>query len=217
MSTIKINNPVKQQFSMVPNSLWSLDISCTAKAIVAYLLSLQDGSTVRVAQIEDALQIGRDKRRNAMREIMATGDPFEDAGKPILLFYHIEKTSENRIVTKQLQLDTSPLLCNVLNGKSLPPENPPSPTLPPENPTVGKSGPLGRDFRATRGGKSGPLYNTNIKTHPAGLNLNDLGKYARACLKAGNPVPLGNGKTLHPSTQEYSHLSDLLRKERADL
>jgi len=211
MNTLKINNPVKRQFAMVPNSLWSLDVSIQAKAILAYLCSLPDGSTVRVAQIEEALQIGRDCRRRAMKEMMKTGDPVEDANRVILLAYVATPDAKGRIVARQLVVDLSPLVVSSAGTESLPPENPSLGHLPPENPTVGKSTPVEREIRRTRGGFSGALLNTNIKTkEPAALNPGDLSRYGQTCLREGRPVPLGDGRQLKPGSPQFVALAKMI-------
>jgi hypothetical protein len=213
MDTVKIHNPVQSEFAMVPNSLWSMPVSCTAKAIFAYLLSFRDQSTVRVALIEQALKLGRDKRQNAMRELEEHG----------LICRQIERVN-GRIVTRSLLVTTEPLLRRLVAKldaekvlSDLPPENPAvgsQSDLPPEKQAVGKSGPLGPEKPQNSTLKSGPLYNTKIKKGPKAPNLSSLGNYQRSCLFAGNPVLIG-GVVYKPSAPEFAAMLELLRKEGA--
>ena len=60
-----------------------------------------------------------------------------------------------------------------------------------------------------------PIKKKRYKKGPAAQNLSDLGRYAIACLAAGNPVILAGGFSLQPDDPEYRRLSDQLRNEPA--
>jgi len=211
MNCVSIDNPVSSMFSMVPNALWALDpetVSIDGKAIFAFLLSFRDGSTVRVALIEKALGIGRDKRRRAMKELEACG----------LISRVITRCRSGRVVTERLVVTTRPLL----SGEAIVPDKPAA-TNPPESAVnqspdiqaVGKhkgwiSTPLGADINPTRGGKSGPLYNTKTKTKASNVNFYDLGPYQLSQLRSGNDVVLRSGLTVKAGTAAHAELLDCL-------
>jgi len=237
MDTVTINNPVQTQFAMVPNSLWAMPISCTAKAIFAYLLSFRDQTCVRVALIEQTLGLGRDKRQKAMREL-------EDAA---LIERKIER-HRGRIVTRELIVTTEPLLRQMVqklavepDPENLGPENQAlgSQThLGPEKPAVGKSGPVVSETGSNCAAKSGPLYKTNTKkparaAKPRGAGRSAtqrdvasrpavkggelptepqaLNAYVRTCLRQDKPV-LVAGRMLQPQTPEHLEMKRLAEK-----
>ena len=193
MNTVKILNPVQSEFSQVPNALWQLPISIDAKAVMAYLLSFRDASVIRVALIEQTLMIGRDKRQKAMRELEQVG----------LVAREIKRVN-GRIVTASLTVTTVPILRQmVAKADHQESEKRRAPDIQavgdekhraPEIPADGKSGPVERIFRPTRGGKSGPLNNTNTNTKkPAALNLDlvELSPFQKSALLAGKSVLIG--------------------------
>lgn len=60
-----------------------------------------------------------------------------------------------------------------------------------------------------------PFKKKEVKEGPAALNLDDLSKYALACLRSGQPVPIAGGRQVKPSDAAYGGLLDLLRRDRA--
>lgn len=219
MDSLRIHNPIQSGFSMVPNALWSAPLSLEAKGIFAFLLSFRDQSTVRVALIESALSIGRDKRRRAMAEL-------EEAG---LIARRIERVA-GRIVTRELVVTTVPLLREMVAGLD---DEAPSDSLPPEKPSVGNSGAGGVENRPSTGGGSGPLYKTKKKKKAApppvrrparpapaspspamgqasaGAPL-ELSQLQRSRLLAGQPVLVG-GQLVKPGTEHAAALVAALR------
>ena len=205
MDTVRINNPIESGFSRVPNSLWSLPVSIDAKAIFAFLLSFRDGATVRVALIEKALRIGRDKRRKAMSELEALG----------LITRLKSRDASGRVVTNEMIVDTLPLLRELISSlENQGPENQAVGNQGPEKPAVGFSGPTGVESRPKRGGKSGPLYKTKTKKGPAALNLDSqlekLTAFQRSSLLSGKPFLIG-GALVAPSSPEASKLLAALK------
>lgn len=95
---LKIANPIDRDFGMVPRALWAMELPFQAKGLAAYLFCLRDGSVPYVAEIENALGIGRDARRKAFAALEAAG----------LIEWHVE-IERGRIVGKTLLLH--PLRC----------------------------------------------------------------------------------------------------------
>jgi hypothetical protein len=95
MTRILISNRVQRDFAMVPNSLWAADLSFAAKGVACYLLSLRDGSMPYVAEMEQALCLGRDARRKAFAALEAFG----------FLQWQVSRNSRGAIVSKTLVLD----------------------------------------------------------------------------------------------------------------
>lgn len=200
MQTIQINNPVKDHFSMVPNAVWQLPVSCEAKAILGYLLSVQSGSAVRVADIETTLSIGRDRRRKAMAELKEVG----------LIRYVVTRCSDNRIVMNSLVLDTQSLLCPK-----------PSISRPPEFQSTGNSSrsgnpPLDR-LKSTPSATrfQGPITKQNKTKGFSDWDFGELGKYAKAQALAGNDIPIGAGRFVKAGTAEHDAIVADLRKQGA--
>lgn len=191
MNTLKVVNPVERQFAMIPNAVWSLPVSLTAKAILAFLLSHRDGTPLRVASIETQLNVGRDKRRKAMAELSDIG----------ILTTVTERNPSGRITTRELVVDVRPLL-------DLPPENQSPSDLPPEKPAVGKSVATGAIFRASRAENQAPLYKTKIKT----VRRADLTAHQIHCIRNNESIPI-NGELVAASSAAMRELRKLLEDE----
>jgi len=180
MDTVRINNPIESGFARVPNSLWALPVSIDAKAIFAYLLSFRDGATVRVALIEKALCIGRDKRRKAMAELETVG----------LISRVTQRDASGRVLTNEMTVDTLPLLRDLVNQlESRPPETQAPGNRPPEKPAVGNSGGTGVETRPNRGAKSGDLFKTKNRKGAA-ASASALEGAKPSCAKGRRSAPL---------------------------
>jgi hypothetical protein len=221
MDTVRINNPIESGFARVPNSLWSLPISIDAKAIFAYLLSFRDGSTVRVAFIEKALRIGRDKRRKAMSELEAVG----------LICRVTERDASGRVLTNEMSVDTLPLLRELLSDlENRGPDIQAPGNRPPEKPAAGNSGGTGVETRRNRGGKSGGLYKTKTikgaaasafaskgaKPRPAfpasplsAVDPSALTRFQRSCVQSDKLVCIA-GHLIQPGSPEMDRLRQSL-------
>ena len=73
MARVTISNRLTSDFGMVPNALWRSGLPFAAKGVAAYLCSLRDGAMPYVAEMEQAMGIGRDARRKAFKVLEALG------------------------------------------------------------------------------------------------------------------------------------------------
>lgn len=149
MTEIRINNPVQDQFSMVPNVLWTWPgLSLKAKALMAFLLSFRGGVCPEVAQIEAVLGIGRDARKAAMRELMEAK----------LADWHVERDHLGRVTHKWLEVTTLPMLETVARDARARSDR--SRLHATENPSDGKTGGVRRQIRRAPTGNPAILRET---------------------------------------------------------
>jgi len=104
MSRILVDNPVTEQFAMIPNAVWELDCSVKAKALLGYLLSFHHMAAPTVAQIESVLRIGKKARLSAMGELVELG----------LIRWQYDHDKTGRIVGQTLCVTSRPLLVGVV-------------------------------------------------------------------------------------------------------
>jgi hypothetical protein len=167
MTRILISNRVQRDFAMVPNSLWASDLSFAAKGVACYLLSLRDGSMPYVAEMEQALGLGRDARRKAFAALEAFG----------FLQWQVSRNARGAIFSKTLILDAlvfdrAPE--NQAVGQS---------DRPPENPAGGFSVPARVETRPCNDGISGDTTKQN-KTKAAASRVAAVRPVRRA-----SPLP----------------------------
>jgi hypothetical protein len=105
MSEIRVFNPIRDGFAMVPDKLWRWPgLSFKAKGFMAYLLSFRQGICPPVAAMEAETGLGRDARKAVMREL-------ENAG---LAFWRVQRDPRGRVVAKFLEVTTLPLLAAIV-------------------------------------------------------------------------------------------------------
>jgi hypothetical protein len=107
MSKIYVDNPVQSGFAMVPNSLWRLGISLKAKGLFAFLLSFHHGAAPSVAEIETALDIGKDQRQAAFRELVAVK----------LAGWEPERNASGRVIARRMWISSRPLLLQEVSAQ----------------------------------------------------------------------------------------------------
>lgn len=73
MTRVLISNRAQRDFAMIPNAIWRAKISFAAKGAACYLFSLRDGSMPYVAEMEEAMGLGRDARRKAFAVLEKAG------------------------------------------------------------------------------------------------------------------------------------------------
>jgi len=209
MSRILVDNPVTEQFAMIPNGVWDLDCSIKAKALLAYLLSFHHMSAPSVAQIESVFKIGKKARLAAMSELAKLG----------FIRWQYDHDAKGRIVSSTLCVTSRPLLVGMVEKvafdrkrqKGANGETPKAPF----RPRVGAK-------KAPIGGQKGAIKEQDkYKEGPAALNLDlkekepdlsVLSSFQISCLWAGRPMPLGGGRELKPSDARYVRFAQLLRK-----
>lgn len=142
MTEIRINNPVRDAFAMVPNALWQWPgLSFKAKGLMAYLLQFRTGVCPAVAGIDAETGLSRDARRAALGELVAAG----------LAAWVTERNASGRVVAKFLEVTTLPLLRASVDGVSHVTGNQAhgetglSEVHTPEKPSDGKSGSTERE------------------------------------------------------------------------
>jgi hypothetical protein len=107
MTEIRINNPVRDAFAMVPNALWQWPgLSFKAKGLMAYLLQFRTGVCPAVAGIDAETGLSRDARRSALAELVAAG----------LAAWVTERDARGQVVAKFLEVTTLPLLRASVDG-----------------------------------------------------------------------------------------------------
>ncbi len=112
MTRILISNRVQRDFAMVPNSIWRSSLPFAAKGAACYLFSLRDGSMPYVAEMEQAMGLGRDARRSAFRALEAAG----------FIQWVVERNARGAIVAKTLVLQAD-VFDNVQPALHRAPEN----------------------------------------------------------------------------------------------
>ena len=207
MTRIIVDNPVTEQFAMIPNAVWDLECSIKAKAILSYLLSFRHMAAPSVRQIESTLRIGKKARLAAFAELVELK----------LIRWQYDHDDKGRIVAQTLCVTSRPLLegmgeKEVINRKG---QKGAIGTESAISPLAVKRHRHGAKKAPTRG-QNGATYfqNENIKKEPAALNLDDLKSYSLSCLREGKPMPLGDGSQLNPIDPLYAELQRQL-KERA--
>lgn len=231
MTQIRIVNPVQTDFTMLPNIVWRWPgLSFRARAFMAYLLSFHGGICPPVAAMERETGIGRDARRACMAELQAAG----------LASWVVERDSAGRVVAKCLEVTTLPLIAaQVREAQARAAEVSEERARvaaqcgrvhAPEKPSDGFSGPTGGKSR--RSGPANPaiLKKDEDKDRKAEASdfrkveaqddqaprLADLSPFARSCLSAGKPVPLGGGRSLAVGSAGYLALeAEALRQRHA--
>lgn len=82
-----------------------------------------------------------------------------------------------------------------------------------------KTAGVGRQKLPPTGAAKTAAPEQTIKNKSAGagampsIALENLTRYARSCLRAGNPAPLGDGRFLNPDDPRFAELAELLRNE----
>jgi len=168
MARVTISNRLTSDFGMVPNALWRSGLPFAAKGVAAYLCSLRDGAMPYVAEMEQAMGIGRDARRKAFKVLEALG----------FIQWQIVRDG-SRIVAKTLVVD--PLVFDRLSNA---PESQADCVLTvekgnaPEIPAGGNSTPTKTETRPSRDCGSGDT-----------LKQNKTKRAAQARAKAKPPEP----------------------------
>jgi len=187
MTRILISNRAQRDFAMVPNALWRSDLSFAAKGVACYLFSLRDGSMPYVAEMEQALGLGRDARRKAFAALEAVG----------FVRWHIERNARGAIFAKTLILDgevfdRAPEIQAVGRADHTP-----------ENPAGGFSVPVGAENRPCTDGISGDTLKSN-KKEGAALARAAVGRPAsRPLLRSAASLPC-QMQTVQPSASRAS-------------
>lgn len=216
MTEIRINNPVRDNFAMVPNSLYSWPgLSVKAKFLMAYLLQFRSGVCPPVAAIEAQSGLSRDARRAAMGELMAAG----------LAQWVVQRDKSGRVVAKFLEVTTLPLLQAVVAQAAHAPENQAhgreggeTPVLShaPENPSDGFSVPPETETRPSGTGNQAILKREDKKRRAAAARASapvgrkravgavqpvpaDWSDYQRKAVRLGQSVQIG-GEWVLPKT-----------------
>jgi len=191
MTRILISNRAQRDFAMVPNALWRSDLSFAAKGVACYLFSLRDGSMPYVAEMEQALGLGRDARRKAFAALEAVG----------FVRWHIERNARGAIFAKTLILDgevfdRAPEIQAVGQTDHTP-----------ENPAGGLSVPVGVENRPCIDGISGDTLKPN-KKEGAALARAAVGRPAlRTLSRSAPPLPC-KGHAVQPSASRSSSASE---------
>lgn len=232
MTEIRINNPVRDNFAMVPNTLWTWPgLSFKAKGLMAYLLQFRTGVCPAVAGIEAETGLSRDARRAAMGELVAAG----------LAQWVVERDRAGRVVAKFLEVTTLPLLQAVVAGASRGPENQAHGAEPakspeclhaPDNPSDGKSGAsrreavraetgnqaiLKREEKERRAARARAFAPEGRKRAIAGLSVvpADWSDFQRNAVRVGQTVQIGGEWVLPKSEAMHRAQAALDAWERA--
>lgn len=120
---VQIINTVDRDFGMVPRALWQMsELTFAAKACAAYLFCLRDGALPYVAEMEQAIGLGRDARRKAFAQLERLG----------IIEWKVVRIEGGKVVGKVLQID--PLACRGPENQAVGEIN-----RPPEKPSDGES------------------------------------------------------------------------------
>ena len=168
MTRVLIRNRLERDFAMVPNGVWRSDLPFAAKGVACYLFSLRDGAMPYVAEMEQALGLGRDARRKAFASLEAFG----------VIRWVTERNAKGGIVAKTLEIDPTPFFHtpeSQAHGQ-VASEN----AHAPENPAGGKSTPVATETRRSIDGKSGDTLRQEKQ---------DRARQARSCASSRSRSP----------------------------
>lgn len=192
MSYLQLDNPIRDQFAMVPDVLWTWPgLSFKAKGFFAYLLSFRHGVCPPVAAMEAQTGLGRDARKAVMRELQAAG----------LARWIVKRDPAGRVVAKFLEVTTRPMLAAMISA--VPGAAEPAATRAPENPSHGS-----RAVRAPEKPSDGKPGAARLKNHgsspdnPAMKEKKQKEKRAREVAAGSAPSsprrlpPVGGGAAL---------------------
>ena len=230
----QIENAIDRDFGMVPRALWRTGMTKAAKLVCAYLCCLRDGAVPYVAEIEAELQMGRDARRKAFKELESLG----------VIRWQVQVQNQ-RIVGKTLVLNVAAVAGLQLGEKSRAPENQAdgastmktsnapenqadgkNPRAP-ENPTDGKTSRLVTENRRSTDAFSGGTSKERkqesarkarecVAKKPSEGDVVTLSPFKRDHLLQGNSIVLGEGaeqRTVHPDYGEGAALVKALRQD----
>lgn len=238
MSYLQLDNPIRDQFAMVPDVLWTWPgLSFKAKGFFAYLLSFRHGVCPPVAAMEAQTGLGRDARKAVMRELQAAG----------LARWIVKRDPAGRVVAKFLEVTTRPMLAAMV--AAVPgsadaaaihaPENPSHGSRivhAPENPLDGKEGAAlwknraasaenpaikekkqkekrARDLAA--GSASGSPRRLPLESGGAALDPARLTPFQRSCVLADQSVQVA-GDLIAAGSPQMRALRSALRGVRRD-
>jgi len=224
MTRVLISNRLARDFSMVPDALWRSALPFAAKGVAAYLLSLRHGAMPYVAEMENAMGLGRDARRKAFAQLEAVG----------FIAWQIERDGR-RIVGKTLLLD--PLAFDEQEARAISaPEiqaDSAAPVSAPEIPADGNATPRGTANRRYRDGKSGDTYKQNDKRgataptasrlpQPDGgggspFDLSETSPFQRKLMREGKTVALPCGVVSAGTAQHAQLQAALAVMERGEV
>lgn len=198
-------------FVAVPNHVaQNSALSADALGVLVYLGSLPRGFLARVSSIQARFKIGKDKWQRIARELREAGAMIVEAVRGV----------GGRVVGKRVRVCWPRPAHETESRVSRPSDRKP------EKPTVGKSAKVSRKTRQSEpenpapykekekqtGSRKAAPERRKAKPHRLPLesggaavpSWDDLGKFQRAYVRAGNPVPVPGVGTVRPDHPAYA-------------
>lgn len=157
-------------YSVFPTTVLNQIKNTDALAVWTYLLSKNEGWIIRMQDIQNHFNIGRDKARNAVKYLEEMG----------LVWREQKKNDKGHILDNNIVCSSVPRSVAEALSELRPPENPsPGETdrlknRPPEKPTVGKSVPLIKDQLSNKGSRDKKAQGEDFSCLDLNPTLKDL-------------------------------------------